>query len=351
MPVGTTGSPQGLKTPGPHHFAQRPVEGITYDHGSPLPLRTFRAISSPQHPATPRRPSTLGRMGSDNLSPVDIQPNTHSTFRGEFMRLLVLTSLLAVASMACAGNPALVEVGQDGVTIRYSWMTFPVSLEHVTLRGYENIPTPTPDPAATEQPTATPFPTIPAPTPAQPTLTPTPTPVPSPTPTTMEDLAIAWFTALGYNYEYDIAELEDAGVVNAAATYLQDVGRAVAKFEAAGFSDYGEAHCKVMHSDQWPQGWAMTLPEEHRPLVLSDLELAEARYRLAELEKITPPPELQAMHESDLTGLRAMVSEKNTWWRLSDEAERDFWNTHGPDLGDTRFGPCGWPGVPERMER
>ena len=268
------------------------------------------------------------------------------------MRLLVLTSLLAVASLACAGSPALVEVGQDGVTIRYSWMTFPVSLEYVTLRGYENIPTPTPDPAATVQPTATPFPTIPAPAPTQPTLAPTtvPTPIPYPTPTTTEDLAIAWFTALGYNYEYDIAELEDAGVVNAAATYLQDTGRAVAKFKAAGFSDYGEAHCKAMDRDHWPQEWAMSLPEEHRPLTLSDLDLAEARYRLAELEKIAPPPEIRAMHESDLRQLRQVVRGEEARWRGS-SAERDFWNAHGPDLGGTRFSSCGWPGVPERMGR
>ena len=80
------------------------------------------------------------------------------------MRLLVLATLLLATSTACAGNPAVVDVGEGGVTVRYLWMTYEFPLDYVALRGYENIPTPTPDPAR--------LPTL---TPSHPQLTPTPT--------------------------------------------------------------------------------------------------------------------------------------------------------------------------------
>ena len=253
------------------------------------------------------------------------------------MIVLVVAFLMLFASVACAESPATVEVGEDSITVRSFWMSYTVPMEYVTIRGYDNIPTPTGQPPQTTLgPTAMPVPT------PQPTTTLIPTPTPQPTPTTMEDLAITWFTEVGYEYEYDITQLEDAGVVNARTTYLREVGVVVAKFEAAGFSDYGVARCKVTDTDHWPQGWAMTLPEEHRPLSISDLDLAQTRYVLAEMERITPPPEIQPIHESDLSGLRQVVRGEADRWRKSSEW-RDFWNTHGPDI-DAGFDVCGWPG-------
>ncbi len=73
------------------------------------------------------------------------------------MRLLFLAFLLLATSVACAENSAVVQVDEDRITISYSRMTYEFPLGHVTLRGYENIPTPTPDPEAAAQPIGTPF--------------------------------------------------------------------------------------------------------------------------------------------------------------------------------------------------
>lgn len=53
--------------------------------------------------------------------------------------------------MACAGNPAIVEVGESNVSVRFLWLTYEAPLDHVTIRGYENIPTPTTSPAVSHQ--------------------------------------------------------------------------------------------------------------------------------------------------------------------------------------------------------
>ncbi len=178
--------------------------------------------------------------------------------------------------------------------------------------------------------------------------------------------------------EYLIESYERAGLADLGAVYLQELGMTVAKFEAAGFSDYGVAHCRAMDSDHWPEGWALKLPPPHRPLSLNDfsIDLAGDRYRLAEMGKVVPPPELQAQHEADLEYLRLDIArsvgpnpyeleeddpewgralelegayrEAESAWR---SAERAFWERHGPDLDGNRFDTCGWPGVLERMGR
>lgn len=271
------------------------------------------------------------------------------------MRLLIILPLL-LTLVACTDNPASVRIDEGTITI-YGY-TFPLGA--IVIEGYENIPTPTPDPAATAEPIGMPPPTTPAPMISQPTSTPRPTPTPTsaPTPTPAlsaeEDLAIAWFQALGYDYEYRIAEFEEAGLADVAASFLQKVGMVVAKFETDGFSDYGAAYCRVMDSGYWPEGWALTLPPEHRAQTPAEAEIerAETWYRLTELQKATPPPELRPLHEVALSSLRGWLDGSGESFSEMWAAERDFWDTHGLfDLLGTRYDPCGWPGVQERIRQ
>ena len=62
------------------------------------------------------------------------------------MRLLILATLLALFSTACDGYPGIVDVGEDNVAVRFLWLEYEVPLDHLTINGYENIPTPTPYP-------------------------------------------------------------------------------------------------------------------------------------------------------------------------------------------------------------
>lgn len=65
------------------------------------------------------------------------------------MRLLLCSLLLSIFLIACADDPAIVEVGKDNVVIKYSGEQMKVSKENFVIIGYENIPTPTPIPTPT----------------------------------------------------------------------------------------------------------------------------------------------------------------------------------------------------------
>ena len=108
----------------------------------------------------------------------------------------------------------------------------------------------------------------------------------------------------------------------------------------------GAAYCRVMDSEYWPRGWALSLLPEHRAQTPAeaDIERAEIWYRLTELEKVEPPPELRPLHEVALRSLRAWLDGSDESFSEMYAAELEPWDTMGLyDLLGTYYGVCAWP--------